>query len=40
VAVARDQAATHGVGRGSEAVELGLEHPIGVVERLPAGSDC
>jgi hypothetical protein len=31
-AVARDQPATNGVGRGPEAIELGLEHPIGMVE--------
>jgi hypothetical protein len=35
VAVARDQPAANGVDRGSESVELSLEHPLGKVERLP-----
>ena len=34
VAVARDQLATNGVGGGAEAVEFGLEDPVGMVERL------
>ena len=34
VAVARNELATDGVGRGAEAVELGLEEPVGMVERL------
>ncbi|HEY2530835.1 MAG TPA: hypothetical protein VGJ20_23365 [Xanthobacteraceae bacterium] len=33
-AVARDQAAANGVGRGPEPVKLGLKQPIGTVERL------
>jgi stage V sporulation protein SpoVS len=36
VAVARDQLATDGVGCGAEAVELGLEEPVGVVEGFRA----
>ena len=36
VAEARDQLATNGVGGGAEAVELGLEEPVGMVERLRA----
>jgi hypothetical protein len=33
-AVARDEPATNGVSRRPEPIELGLEHPIGMVERF------
>jgi hypothetical protein len=36
VAIARDQLAANCVGRSSEAVELGLEDPVGMNERLGA----